>query len=55
MSDEVYSCPFSFSESVYCEINGCNNKATEIIDIIIPWEHRKSGKFYLCRKCRKRR
>ena len=49
MSDDVYSCSFSFSEPVYCEINGCNNKATEIIDMIIPWEHRKSGNVSLSR------
>jgi hypothetical protein len=51
MSDAVYSSPFSFCETVYCEINGCNNSATEIIDITIPWEHHESGKFYLCHKC----
>ncbi len=50
MNDDVYSHSFSIGEPV-CEINGCNNKATEIIDITIPWEHRESGKFYLCHKC----
>jgi hypothetical protein len=51
MNDDVYSRPFLFSEPIYCEIDGCNNNATEIIDIAIPWEHHESGKFYLCHKC----
>ena len=42
MSDDVYSRTFSFSEPDLCELNRCNNIATEFIEIVIPWEHRKS-------------
>ena len=52
MSDDVYSRSFIFNEFDCCEINGCNNKASEIIDIVIPWKHCKPGKWYLCQKCK---
>ena len=51
MSDDVYSCSFSFNELGCCEIRDCNNKASVSIDIVIPWEHREQAKWHLCRKC----
>ena len=38
-----------------CEIKNCSNKASEIIDIVIPWEHHEQAKWYLCRGCRQAR
>jgi hypothetical protein len=51
--DDVYSYSFSFDELGGCEVNNCTNKASEIIDVVIPWKPHEPGKWYLCLKCRR--
>jgi hypothetical protein len=55
LGDDIYSCSSSFHELGCCEMISRNNKATEIINMVIPWEHHESGKLDLCRGFRQAR
>lgn len=52
-NDEVYSYSFLFDEHDGSEVSGCTNKASETVDVVIPWKPNKPGKWYLCLKCRR--
>jgi hypothetical protein len=51
MNGDKYYSSSSSNEFICCDINGCNNKATEIIDV--RKDDLRTDKLYLCREFRK--
>jgi hypothetical protein len=52
MNDGIDSNPTSSNRFIDCDFTGCNNEATEIIDVKKDASH--TDKLYLCSKCKEK-